>query len=468
MRWVVATAVLGLCGCAMAGRPPVSEPPLHDQGALHVYLAPFPHQSRRLTFTIRELAAVGEGGETLPLQLSLPVVAAGEQVRDERLLASGRLPPGRYRGLRLAVASARLAGEDGASDLLLGPEPAPIEVPLDVRSGQALVVVLSFDPESSVQAGFEFTPSFIGAVPARTSPGLVGACSSTRANEVMLFDGQTRAVGRVVATGQSPYGVALDPAANRAWVALGGQDQLDVIDLLRGESVSRIPMSGGDEPRSLLLLADRRTLLVVNFRSQTASFVDAVTSQERARVRVGEAPWSAVLLRGASRAIVVNRRSNSLTVIDLASRQAIATVPTDPEPLFAQASRDGSRLYVVHAGSLYMTEYALPSLAVSNRIRVGLGVSALKIDPRTDLIYVAHAQEGRIEAYDPFSALPVDGFDVPGWVSQMAIDDVQNQLFAVMPSRRAVAVIDLTSRRVLSVIEQPGEPYEVRLAAERD
>ena len=50
----------------------------------------------------------------------------------------------------------------------------------------------------------------------------------------------------------------------------------------------------------------------------------------------------------------------------------------------------------------------------------------------------------------------------------MAIDDVQNLLFAVMPSRRAIAVVDLTSRKLLSVIESPGEPYEVKLSSERN
>jgi YVTN family beta-propeller protein len=196
--------------------------------------------------------------------------------------------------------------------------------------------------------------------------------------------------------------------------------------------------------------------------------VDAVSTQELARVLVGDAPWSIVLQRGGNRAFVLNRRSNNFTVIDLGTRQAIATVPTDPEPLFAQVSRDGKRLYVIHAGSPYMTEYALPGLTVSKKIRVGLGATAIKLDSRTDLIYIGYADIGRIEVYDSFSALPVDAFDVPDWVSQMAIDDTQDQLFALMPALRAVAVVDLTSRRVLSVIDVSGNPYEVKLAAERN
>jgi YVTN family beta-propeller protein len=195
--------------------------------------------------------------------------------------------------------------------------------------------------------------------------------------------------------------------------------------------------------------------------------VDTGSSQEVARISVGEGPWSVLQPPGTNRAVVVNRRASTLTVIDLATRQAIATIPTDPEPLFAQASRDGSRLYLIHAGSLYMTEYALPAFSVTRRIRVGLGVSAVKVDPRTDLIYVAHGGQARLEVYDGVSGLPVDTFDLPAPASHLSIEDAQDQLHVLMPSRRAIAVLDLTSRRVLSVLEVGGDPYEVKLAGER-
>jgi YVTN family beta-propeller protein len=331
-----------------------------------------------------------------------------------------------------------------------------------------MVVTLTFDPQRAIRPGVDFTPRFSAIVPARTPPQIVGACSNTRTNDITLFDDWTKSVTSVVVSGRSPYGLALDPQAARAWVALSGQDQIDVVDLSRAESVSRIPMRGGDEPRALQMLPDRRTLLVVNFRSRTAAFVDAFSTQELARVPVGEAPWSITLQRGGNRAFVLNRRSNNFTVIDLGTRQAIGSVPTEPEPLFAQVSRDGKRLYVIHAGSPFMNEYSLPGLAITRRIRVGLGTTAIKLDTRTDLLYVAHADLGRIEVYDPFSAFPVDAFDVPGWVSNMAIDDPQDQLFALMPDARAIAVLDLTSRRVMAVIDVPGDPYEVKLATERN
>src|SRR5512133_3454304 len=177
MRRVIVTALLALCGCAMAGRPPPSARPLGDEGELHVYLAPLPHPGRRLTFAIQELAAVGEGGETVPLEVTLPAVSASAPERDERLLATGRLAQGRYLGLRLTVAKASLAGDE-APVRLLEPEPTMIEVPFDVRRGQALVLALTLDPDRSIKEGFAFAPSLRGAVPARPAPGVAGACSS--------------------------------------------------------------------------------------------------------------------------------------------------------------------------------------------------------------------------------------------------------------------------------------------------
>jgi len=468
MRSTLVVLAVCLGGCATAARPPVSQPVLQDEGSVYVYLAPLPHESRRLTFEVQALAAATEAGQVAPLQVALQKISGPEPARGERLLATGRLPPGRYAGLRITVANARLAGDEQPVSLTVGEEPARVEAPFDVRSGQAVVLTIKFEPERSVRGGVEFMPSFTGAVPARTPPTLVGACSNTRTNDVTLFDTWTKAVTNVVATGRSPYGLAVEPLAARSFVALSGQDQVDVVDLSRAESASKIPLRGGDEPRALQMLPDRRTLLVLNFLSQTASFVDAFTTQEITRVRVGEAPWSVTLQRGGNRAFVINRRSNNLTVIDLGTRQAIATVPTEPEPLFGQVSRDGKRLYVIHAGSPYMNEYALPGLTVSRKIRVGLGASAIKLDSRTDLLYVAHEEVGRIEVYDLFAALPVDAFDVPGWVSNMAIDDPQDQLFALMPTQRAIAVVDLTSRKVLSVIDVSGDPYEIKLAAERN
>ncbi|BDG09224.1 YncE family protein [Anaeromyxobacter paludicola] len=467
MRWSLLACTLALAGCALAGRPPVSAPPLDGEGQLYVYLLPLAHEAGRLSFQIDGAAALLESGEAIPLTVLGPEVGGAEQPAPERLLAQGRLPRGKYVGLALTLSRPRLQSPEGRTDLLLEANPSRADVGFELRSGQALALEVSLDVATSLEAGFRFDPRFHAAVPALTPVALVGACVNTRSNDLTLFDLRTKRIGGYVALGQSPYGLALDAASSRAYVALGGEDRLEVLDLTRADRVAQIALRAGDEPRELVLLPDRRTLLVVNFRSRTASFVDGFSTMELGRADVGEAPWSVLLLRSGNRAVVVNRRSNSLSVIDLASRTVVATIPTDPEPLFAQTSRDGTRLYVIHAGSPYMIEYALPTFALTRRILVGLGATGVEVDSRTDLVYVARGGDPRIQVFDPFSMLPVDTFELPGWVSRMAIDAVQDQLFALMPGKRAVAVLDLTSRRLLSTIDVADDPYEVKLATER-
>ena len=175
MRSTLVVLAVCLGGCATAARPPVSQPVLQDEGSLYVYLAPLPHESRRLTFEVQALTAAAEGGQVTPLQVALQKISGPEQGRGERLLATGRLAPGRYAGLRITVANARLAGDGQPVSLTVGEEPARIDAPFDVRSGQAVVLTLQFDPARSIRGGVEFTPRLTGAVPARTPPTLVGA-----------------------------------------------------------------------------------------------------------------------------------------------------------------------------------------------------------------------------------------------------------------------------------------------------
>jgi YVTN family beta-propeller protein len=259
----------------------------------------------------------------------------------------------------------------------------------------------------------------------------------------------------------------VDARGARIFIALAAEDEVQVLDLATGTEVRRIALRTGDEPRELGLTSDGRVLVVVNRRSNSVTFVDAVSLIAQDRVLVGEEPWTLLVDRPGRWAYVLNRRSSSISVVDVARRVPVATIPTDPEPLRAQLSRDGSRLYVIHRGSAYMNVYSVPDFSLLNRVYVGLGAGALRVDSRTDLVYVGRADEGRIQLFDPTSLLPMSVIDVPGPVSYLAIDDLENTLLAVLPERRQVAFVDLTSKRLLSTLDVPRAPYQVAPIAER-
>jgi YVTN family beta-propeller protein len=207
--------------------------------------------------------------------------------------------------------------------------------------------------------------------------------------------------------------------------------------------------------------------VTVNQGSSTASFIDASAAMEVDRTPTGLDPVSIVVDRAGRRAYVFNRRSNSITALDIATHAVAASAATEPEPLRGQLNRAGDRLYVIHGGSAFMTVYAVPELTLQNRVFVGLGATAIKVDPRTDLIYVAVEGDRELRVYDPMSFIPVKHVEVPGAVGYMAIADAENTLYALIPERRTIAAIQLTSGRTLGLVDVGADPYAVVLAGER-
>ena len=70
---------------------------------------------------------------------------------------------------------------------------------------------------------------------------------------------------------------------------------------------------------------------------------------------------------------------------------------------------------------------------------MGTGGTALKVDSRTDLIYLARRGTGEIAIYDPFSFLPIDSYRTGGDAAYLTIDGEGNNLCAVLPGRTRVA-----------------------------
>lgn len=466
MSRAAAVLALMLAGCHPRARVVTALPPLGAEGEVQVYLEPLPRDAGRLSFSMAELAAVRADGEQVPLALARPEVSAAES-RRQRLIATGRLPPGPYAGFALLLRRAAVSGEDGTADLVVPKEPVRLEVPFQLGRGRSALVNLAVREGLPLQT--EFGPdAFTGHVlsPENTIPQRAGYCSRPDQASLAVFDRHDHRITGVLPTGAGPTGLAVDVNTGRAYVALRGEDQVQVIDLSTGEELVRIHLRAGDEPTDLALAPDG-VVLVANPGSNTVAFVDPVSGSQLERVAVGLEPWRLRLDRDGRRAYVLGRRSGDVTVVDVAGRAVARTAATDPEPLAAQLNHAGTRLYVVHRGSAYLTVLSLPDLMVVNRLFIGLGAGALEIDPRTDLVYVGRADERTIQVFDPVSLAPLDRIELPAPVSYLAVDRIENALLAVMPSAGAVAFVDLASRQVVSAVDVGVDPYRVAMPLER-
>lgn len=460
-----ALALLVAAGCQLRAAGPGIPLPLDEEGELLVYAAPLADFPAQLEFTLGQLAAAREDSVDAPLELIFRELSAKRP--RQRLLAQGRLSPGRYGGLLLSVQSAVVTTDEGPADLLLPPEPVLVPVAFEIHRRRATVLSIAFRPQAS---GVElpFDPRAVAALPAEPVASVRGYCASPFRHQLLVFDQRQKKMVSAVATRPGPRGLALDGQQGRLYVALAGEDQLVALDALSGAELGRARLMAGDDPLELALVPARRLLLSVNRGSRSVSFVDPASMTPMGRVEVGEQPSSVTVDRDGQRAYVFNTRSNSITVLDLASQSVVSTLSTEPEPLWGRLDRQGTQLYVVQRGSESMTVYSVPQLVELRRVHVGLGASFVEIDPANDLVYVASETDPRVQIFDPFGLMPVDTLELPGPVSYMAIDDLENTLYLLVPSKGTLLVVDLPSRRVLEELDVGPQPYGLVLSGERN
>ncbi len=465
---LAALAILPLAiACATARSRPAARAQLGDEGELFVYMQPLPQRSARVSFVISAVDAIAADGTAVPLELQRADVS-GADGRDQRLLAVGRLPPGPYSALRVRLGSASLRTRSGKADLLVSPEPFQVGGQFALGRGRALVFHLVLSPAVADDGSFALGPDAFALVsPDPPVPEVMAYVTSGGWNDLLVLDTRRKQVVGVVPTGSSPQGVAVDFAGRRAYVALPEEDAVAVIDAASGETLRRLRLGAGARPGELALARDRRALLVVSSGANGATFVEPSSGAELSRVTTGESPGPLLVDREGRRAYVLSALSHTITVVDVANRAVVGTLSTEAPPVRADLNRAGDRLYVLAEGSPFLTVYRIPDLTQLERVFVGLGATFVRVNPETDLVYIAQG-DGRIGVYDPYSLVPVDVIELPGAASWLAIDPVEKLLYAVIPSRHSAVVVELGSGRAISALDLGAEPYELVLPARRN
>jgi len=453
-----------LCGCqATMSR---LRPPLGEEGEIYLYLQPYPQEAERLRFSIEGISAVGLDGREFPFEISLRDIKASD-VRRQRLLASGRVPAGSYAGLSFKVKKAVLKVEDGEADLHIPEVPARTDFQIQVSKKRAYVVSLSFKYRESISGGFSFSPVFSPFIPARPIVSLSGYVSNTISNNIAVFDKKLGQVVGMIATGKGPAGMALDQRLNRVYVAVSGEDEILVIDILSGEVTNRIILSRGDHPQELAMTPDARTLLSLNKGTNTVSFIDPSSLLELNRVNVGMGPRSILIDSTGRRAYVFNTLAGTVSVLDIPSRAIVTTFSTDPGPLRGQFNRRGDNLYVIHELSAYLAVVDPISFRILRRFSIGPGMNFIKVDTQTDLVYISRKNDPFVGVYNPISFVSVDFIKTGGTIDCMAIDTEYNNLYLVNSGTKSLMVSNLVRKKIVSGMDVGEGPYWVTMIQER-
>lgn len=461
---VLLITVIFLSGCYATTAS--LKPPLEDEGEVFLYVQPFSGEMERLRFSLSEVAALRDDGTAFPLSLAISDFNVSVMSR-QRLVASGALPPGSYVGLSFLAANALFKSAEGENDLVMPEKPLLSGFPFEVRRGKASVITGVFRFAESVQDRIGFNPSFSLFPPEPPITALTGYVVNYRSNNITVFNKKSGQVSGVIATGMGPRGMALDKVRQKAYIALAGDDAVDVLDIASGNIEHRILLTTGDRPQEPALTPDGHLLVTANKGSDTVSILDTASFIELDKITVGKGPNSVLIEPAGRKAYVFNTLSDTISIIDLANRSVIATIAADAGPLRGQLNLNGDRLSVIHGHSSYLTVIDPQTLSVLQRISVGMGASALKIDTRTDRLFLGNRMDSLVSVYERALELPTDTIQATGGVACIAIDNDENNLYLVIPRKKALMSINIVSNRTVAEFDVGDGAYWVTLMGER-
>ena len=439
---------------------------LHEEGEIIVYLQPLPQEAGRFRFIIDRISAIRGDGSEIPLSLSFSELKGAEHVRRQKLLATGTLPPGSYTGLSIVITKAFVQGEESETALFIPKETVAAEHLFEVRRRQARALFLSLNPSGIITGGIRFTPGFSLVGSGGMLINLTGYVSNSDSNLISVFNKKTMQVVNVIASGRGPKGIVLDQRRTRAYVAVSGDDAVEVYDVFKGDLINKIKLKIGDEPIDLALTPDGRTLVSVNHSSNTVSIIDAISMFEVERIRVGEGPTSVVVDPSGFRAYIMNTLSSTISVVDLTQRTVTVTISVEGGPLRGAFNRAGNILYVIGRDTPNLAVIDPSRFSVTEKIFVGMGAAFIKVDVRTGLILVGNRFGGEITVVEPSASMFIDTIQVKGNVAFMTIDRQENTLFVTLPDQRTLQKINLTSKKTTAEIDVGDGAYAVVVVGE--
>jgi hypothetical protein len=96
-----------------------------------------------------------------------------------------------------------------------------------------------------------------------------------------------------------------------------------------------------------------------------------------------------------------------------------------------------------------------------------MGLRSIKIDAATGLIYMGRMGDRTAGVYDPNALVLMDSIRAAGDVADMVIDGDMNNLIMVSRDTMRLSIVNLISKKTLSVIDLGEDPYWVAVMGGR-
>jgi YVTN family beta-propeller protein len=171
-------------------------------------------------------------------------------------------------------------------------------------------------------------------------------------NTVSVLDLVNLRQDRVLAVGQNPTGVSVNPAKNEVYVVnsgvASGNGSVSVIDAEKNQVVATIPVHR--RPFFIDVDHEGRRGYVANSGSNSVSVIDLEKRREIGVIGVGEAPGLAKISPDGTSLVVTNRASGSVSIVDPVKMRVRAAFSGCPQATDAVILLDSSKAFVACSG----------------------------------------------------------------------------------------------------------------------
>ena len=277
-----------------------------------------------------------------------------------------------------------------------------------------------------------------------------------------------------IAVGKRPRGLKLGPDG-RLYVAVSGspragpgmrdedlpppdraQDGIAVVDLTRGNAVTRLP--GGPDPESFDLSRDASAL----------SVVEIATARILATVKVGAQPEGVTVSPDGTLVYVTSEEDGEVDVVDAISWKLLARTKTAARPRAVVFTPDGSRAFVSAEQGAAVDIIDARRHIRAGRVHIGgsgtkpMGLAMTRDGSR---LFVSTGRGGSVALIDVATARVLRTFERIGarpW--GLGLSPEGHKLYSANGPSNDVSVIDIESGRVLKRVAAGKLPWGIAVS----
>lgn len=299
-----------------------------------------------------------------------------------------------------------------------------------------------------------------------TTPANLAFVTNFGSNNVSVIDLVGNSVVATIPVGSGPQGVAVNPAANRAYVA-NIDGTLSVIDITSNHVVTTFNLQGGGGSWGVAVLPALNRVYIANSSGRTLSVVNTVTNTLVSNVTVGAVPRGVVANPATNQVYVANSGDGTVSVVNgnTLATSTIAGVGLGPQEIALHTGT--GRAYVANSLSNILEVINTATNALATTFAAGTGVHlGVAVNPTTNRVYVAN-NNGTVSAINSATNAELSPQFSPILVGTgpqgVTVRASTNQLFVVNNGNNTVSVINTAgdTNTVSATIQVGAGPREI-------